>query len=296
MAELNPAMLRAFIHVAEELHFGRAASLLYVTAPALSQQISRLEKGLGVPLFDRSSRHVALTSAGEQLLPLARDAVAAVDRISTWSKRRTESSLRVGFMHAGPRTLTGEIVAAAVGRFPASNVTFRHVKRDEAPEALRSGEIDVAFLWGPHEFEGLESAILALEPQVVLMHASGDSERQTRNITFADLSGVPVLVPESNDPAYVQWCALEPRADGRSAVRGPRVQNLEEALAMVAAGHGFFVLPRCVAEGVSHVDVVANTLEGLAASPFSINVSQQGTPPLARDFFNLAVELASRAG
>src|SRR5260370_19870879 len=73
--------LTYFVTVAEQLSFGRAAERLHIVQPAVSQQIRRLERELGVPLFDRSSRHVRLTAAGGRLLPDALAVLAAADRV-----------------------------------------------------------------------------------------------------------------------------------------------------------------------------------------------------------------------
>src|SRR5947209_18258984 len=71
--------LAAFVAVADELHFGRAAERIGVVQPAVSQLVRRLERELGIVLFERSSHHVALTAAGTELLPAARRALAASD-------------------------------------------------------------------------------------------------------------------------------------------------------------------------------------------------------------------------
>ena len=86
--------LRTFVVVAEELHFGRAAARLFLTQQALSKRVRRLESALSAPLFDRSTRRVELTPAGQRLLPAAREALAALDAAVT-AVRGTAGRLRV---------------------------------------------------------------------------------------------------------------------------------------------------------------------------------------------------------
>lgn len=81
MRNIDPRLFRNFVAVAQELHFGRAAARLYVAQQALSRDIARLEQELGVPLFVRSTRRVALTPEGERLVPRAAELLALHDQI-----------------------------------------------------------------------------------------------------------------------------------------------------------------------------------------------------------------------
>ncbi|NEA06009.1 LysR family transcriptional regulator, partial [Streptomyces sp. SID10116] len=77
--DVDPRLLRAFVAVAEELHFTRAAARLYVAQQALSRDVRRLERELGAELFSRTTRQVTLTADGERLLPYARRVLEAQD-------------------------------------------------------------------------------------------------------------------------------------------------------------------------------------------------------------------------
>ncbi|MBK3627206.1 LysR family transcriptional regulator, partial [Streptomyces sp. MBT49] len=102
-AEPSVHQLRLFVVLSEELHFRRAAARLFITQSALSQQIRDVEQRLGLRLFERTSRAVALTDAGRALLPEARaavDAVARVRRIADAQARRLSDELVVGTVGA----------------------------------------------------------------------------------------------------------------------------------------------------------------------------------------------------
>src|ERR1700733_14559636 len=94
-ADVELRQVRYFLAVAEELHFGRAAERLHIVQPAVSQQVARLERELGVRLLERSPRRAQLTAAGQRVLDAAREALAAADRVRT-AVRRPSGTVRIG--------------------------------------------------------------------------------------------------------------------------------------------------------------------------------------------------------
>src|SRR5882757_7775546 len=122
--DLEPRLLRYFLAVADELHFGRAAARLYISQPALSNQIRKLEHTLGTDLFVRSSRKVELTPAGRALLeeaPLALDGLERAAERARLAGAGVAGTVRLGYAPmAGYETL-GAILTAAQSDSP--NVT-----------------------------------------------------------------------------------------------------------------------------------------------------------------------------
>ena len=98
--DLEPRLLRYFLAVAEELHFGRAAARLHIAQPSLSHQIRKLERNLGTELFVRTSREVKLTAAGRALLEEAGPALAALERAAERTRQAgagMSGTVRLGY-------------------------------------------------------------------------------------------------------------------------------------------------------------------------------------------------------
>ncbi|MYU15087.1 LysR family transcriptional regulator, partial [Streptomyces sp. SID8361] len=138
--------LHYFVTVAEELHFGRAAQRLRIVQPAVSQQISRLERELGVVLLERTSRRVRLTPAGERVLTAARETLAAAARVRVVAGEPA-AALRIG------------VASCVTQRLDRALDRLRDSERPAEPElidlpvtarldAVRDGELDLALVRG----------------------------------------------------------------------------------------------------------------------------------------------------
>jgi DNA-binding transcriptional LysR family regulator len=204
--------LRTFVAVAEELHFHRAAQRLYIAQPSVSQQIRTLESELGVRLFDRDRRRVALTAAGSTLLDEARELLsraehaAAVTRATGAGERGT---LRLSLTRSLTGGVAGEIVAAFRERYPGVDLdltvgnTMLHV------EQLHAGDIDVGFVRPPLEDPELEELVLGREPMVCVL-PKGHRLTRRSSVRREDLVGEPLVWwPEEHGPGA--W--REVRAD-----------------------------------------------------------------------------------
>lgn len=256
--------LRLYIALSEELHFGRAAARLFMTQPALSQQIRELEKRLGLRVVERTSRTLTLTEAGQAVLCEARAAVAAVDRlrrVADGQARQISGRLVVGTMGAeASMAHTRAVLGALQDRHPGTTVQLVNLLFGDHEAALAQQEVDVAFI-RPPVTDGVELHHLATEPRVACLSA-GHPLAVLPRLTLAQLSGVPVAdVPEEVPRLWWDFWAVDPRPDGSRVRYGPVVTDMESLLHTVAAGEAMCFLPRAAREyfprpGVRFIDVV----------------------------------------
>lgn len=144
--------LRAFLEVANLGHFGRAATVLKITQPALTQRIQALERELNVQLLTRSAREVRLTSAGEVLLPYARSLVQVEDRALRELAENAAGRagrLRISYHSLGDTVTQSKIVARFRECYPRVVVETTAGHSEANIERLASGEVDAAFLATP---------------------------------------------------------------------------------------------------------------------------------------------------
>ncbi|GHH55918.1 LysR family transcriptional regulator [Streptomyces candidus] len=154
--DFDPRLLRAFVATAEELHFTRAASRLYVAQQALSRDIRRLERDLGEDLFIRTTRQVRLTSEGARLLPYARQVLAAHEAFSAAASVRKQRPLLVD---VGDLVTTGYQVLEETRRtHPELELVARfHSGLTGAAQEILDGSLDASF----GRFAGLAPAVAA---------------------------------------------------------------------------------------------------------------------------------------
>ena len=255
--------LRYFCVLADELHFGRAAALLSISAPSLSQQISRLERTVGVRLFDRNPRRVALTDAGAELLPLASRVRDDHDAVLRWAAAQRDDRgplLRIGMVAAGAGPLTTAILTSAVQRMPDVRIEMRRLGFFDVREALNEGRVDVAIAPAPIEIDDrIVARPLYSEPRVLVVPSSHRlADRDA--IDIREVSDEVFVIASGGAPAIIDWWLVDPRPDGSHPRRGPVADDFEGLLELVAAGVGVNIASAAAAqhyrrEGVSFVRI-----------------------------------------
>jgi DNA-binding transcriptional LysR family regulator len=209
--ELDLRLLRSFVAVAEELHFTRAAARLYVAQQALSRDIRRLERQLGVRLFARTTRRVALTVDGERLLARARELLALHDQtLQELQGLDAGRPLLVDLLAEGHTP--ARVLRAARERAPGAELVARFRGGfATALELLLAGRLDVAFgrsegLGRPFPAELLARRLVRLEPLALLLpeeHPLAALEA----VPMAALRGIQVDASVGNDLAP-EWVDL----------------------------------------------------------------------------------------
>lgn len=171
--ELNLRLVSYLVAVVDEGHFGRAAARLFISPPALSQQVRKLERTLGVELLDRSTHPIRPTSAGELFLVEARAALTSAERavaaVRTYRQERA-ATVRVGFMSAivGPRTRA--LLDEAQRRLPQVSIELVELAWPEQASAVRDGHTDASVVRPPFPSEpDLRFDVLWEEPRVVAL-------------------------------------------------------------------------------------------------------------------------------
>jgi len=197
---LDPRLLRPFVVLAEELHFGRAAERLHVSQPALSQQIARLERQVGVRLLDRTRHRVELSDAGRAMLEPARDAVRATDAAAGAARAHAaghEGVLRLGFS-PGAHYVAQAVLARLARLRPALRVRARQDNTGLLVRLVAAGELEIALGFCAEPQEGVRSEVLRTERAVL---AVGERHPLARRdvVALADLAGETIALVDAQD-------------------------------------------------------------------------------------------------
>jgi DNA-binding transcriptional LysR family regulator len=236
--EMELRQVRYFLAVAEELHFGRAAERLRIVQPTVSQQVRRLERELGLPLFDRTTRTVTLTAAGQAFLPRARAIAAAEDAaLEAMAEFRADdlATLRVG-TSAGLGTRLERLLADLAERAPEINVELHSGPPALRLRRVRDGELDAAFVRGVAESPGLDLIPVWRDELVVALPASHPLAAHER-VAIAELAAIPLrIAPRPANPSLVDLITHACRAAGFDPVLGPAFTTDQDTLAGIGSG------------------------------------------------------------
>ncbi|MFE6778559.1 LysR substrate-binding domain-containing protein [Streptomyces sp. NPDC057702] len=238
--------LRYFRTVADERHFGRAAERLRLAQPSLSQRIQRLERELGVRLFDRGSRGVSLTPAGRLVRAEADALLAAADRLESVVARVRDGA--AGTLRAAvPPDLGGPTVAALLtgyqDRSPGAALDLRELTTAQQVRELAAGTLEAGVVRHPCPAEGLNFGPLLHQPLGVLLRAD-DPLAAGPPVELADLTGRDlVLFPRATAPALYDETLTRAARHGCTPAAVHEARGGDFAQALVLSGAAVALLP-----------------------------------------------------
>jgi DNA-binding transcriptional LysR family regulator len=231
-----------FLTLADELHFGRTAERLGISQARVSQTIRALERRIGAPLFERTTRRVLLTPIGKQLRddiePAHHQIRDAVTR-ATAAARGVDGVLRTAFM--GP--IAGELLVNVRARFRVEHsgceVELRETQIADPCRPVRDGEVDLALTQLPVNEPGLAQGPVAIREPKVLAVSSRHPFARRESVSLEDLARDRSFRPAGTPPQdWLQSHMPTQTPSGHAIERATGVTTFEELLTLIAAGEG----------------------------------------------------------
>ncbi|KWI19687.1 LysR family transcriptional regulator [Burkholderia ubonensis] len=255
MPDLTPDLRqwRYFVTVAEERHFGRAAARLSMTQPPLSQAIRALEDLLGVALFVRTKRSVALTAVGAALLPDVRKLLEAADALPPRAQslaRGETGSLALAFVSTADYGLLPSLLRAFGARYPQVRLQLEEATSDMQIEELAAGRIDAGLIIPPvpprHAAE-LSYLPVVREPLVLAMPAAAAPADAPEDapVRLAEVAALPLVIfPRRLAPGFYDIITGCYGAAGATPRIGQEAIQMQTIVSLVSAGMGVALVPQ----------------------------------------------------
>jgi DNA-binding transcriptional LysR family regulator len=290
--------LRYFVAVAEELHFRRAAELLHVAQPAVSEQVRKLEQELGVKLFDRTQRSVTLTPAGAAMLEEARRVLRHAEvaqQAARSAGKRATMRLRVGYLADSLPACVPRALHHVAASSPAVDIDLETGPALRLIEELRAHRLDAVVTALPAPTAGLRTTLIGEQRAIAVLPAA---HRHARSAAVAFERLAPervVILPRDANPAFhnavVAMCRTAGLAPTLVETNEPRV---EYALLSVATGAGMALVPDSAAERYAAPGIRFVPLEGAEPAFETAVLTRPDTDSLPTLSFLQAVSRAAR--
>jgi DNA-binding transcriptional LysR family regulator len=241
---LSFRQLRAFVAVAEETSMTRAAARLSLTPSALSMLIRAMEDELGVKLFERTTRKLVLTEAGQGLLPVVKDVFQRLDA-GVQSVLRTQQVKESVLTLATSPLMAASFVPKAMAGFrelhPAVKIRLLDAPVDTLPDLVRTGAVDMVICTASDEISDLHQELLYVDRLMLVCHRD-HVLAQSKEVSWEELINEPLVLMQQGsglrtlaDRALAKW--------SKNLTPAHEVSHVATALGLVEAGEGVSVLP-----------------------------------------------------
>ncbi|KVQ01552.1 LysR family transcriptional regulator [Burkholderia ubonensis] len=238
--------LRAFVTLAEELHFGRAAQRLFIVQSALSMQIKALEAALDARLFERDRHKVELSDTGRLFLPEARATLqqaARAEQIVRLASCGEIGTLRIAFVSSVLPVLLPALLREMRARYPLITLELKDMPTPDQVAALRDRRIDFGMIRLPAAYAGIDTRVVLEEGFIVALPLEHPLAARDA-IAPADLRGHPAFVlARRYAPGFHDDMLLALSRAGTTLEIAQEFGEFTTMLALVAAGMGIGLIP-----------------------------------------------------
>jgi DNA-binding transcriptional LysR family regulator len=287
--------IRVFLTLAQELHYGHAAERLAITPSRVSQIIRTLETRVGGRLFDRTSRHVRLTSAGEQLLasvaPIYQDLERAFEN-ARQNATGIADTLRIGIYTRGnvDRHMV-QIVHTFTTRHPGADVTFIETDPERSYiDHLRDGSLDMLVARLPLTDPDITvGPVLSCEQRVLLV-STDDPLAQRQSVSVEDLANRPVS-DVMGLPREMMDTFIPPVTPSGRRLRRIGNRNLEEVVMRVALGEQVHLTVATILDFINHPGVTTVPIADMPPSQTALVWLTASSSPTMRAFTHAAADV-----
>jgi DNA-binding transcriptional LysR family regulator len=243
---LDFRQLRYFVAVADTLHFGRAAARLHISQPPLSRQVAALEASLGVTLFERDARHVALTPAGVRLHADAREILGAIARAARNAQAAAAGeagTLSIGFTMCAAYSVVPGYARRYAAKYPAVDLLLREVVSNDLVAQVLDRRIDAAIVFQQPLRPGLQHRGVFTEPLCLALPRAHRLAAR-RRVPLAELANEPFIAAAA-EVAPVLRAALLAQCARAGFEPGivMEVQLQQTILSLVAENVGVALVP-----------------------------------------------------
>jgi DNA-binding transcriptional LysR family regulator len=278
--------LRYFVAVAEELNFRRAADVVHIAQPALSQQIKRLEEEIGVTLFVRNHHKVELTEAGRAFY-LRAQAILQATHHAVLDARAVECGeagrIRFGFVSSAAISVLPSLLAFTRAQLPLAEVELKELAPNEQIDALYHNKLDLGLFHAELKDNMFETAVVSRE-RLILALPSASRFARRKQIDLREVAEEIVIIPARHaTPGYFERARAAFQAVSVMPERIYHTSLLQTGLLLVGAGVGVSLVP----ESFERIKVNGVVYRRLATEPQTIDLiaawrRDNASPLLAR--------------
>lgn len=244
---MDVRQLRQFVVLAETLNFRRAAELLHISQPPLSVAIRKLEESFGMALFERSTRHVKLTEAGEAALADVRKALFHLEQAQRHARETVEGVrglLRVGCVGSATLSLIPRILPVFRQRYPGIELVLRDYPSNRIIEEVERGLLDIGLVRSPIIDRYQVTSVLLEADRLIAVVPARHALAQRDTVALADLSEVPFVSYSREEATGLHYAVSSAcQAAGFIPVVVQETTQIQATISLVAAGLGVALVP-----------------------------------------------------